>query len=82
MADDVTPKDRQRGLFIRPGSVHERDAAVRHAYLRGVVQSADRARYEEDAPPMSETAYELLRQEMLTLEALYPDLRRRPDSGA
>jgi len=76
MAEDVTPGGRQRGLFIPPGSVHERDAAVRHAYLRGVVQSADRAWYEDDAPPMSDTAYEVLRQEMLTLESMYPALRK------
>jgi DNA ligase (NAD+) len=49
-------------------------ARKRHAELAAEIETHDAAYYEEDAPTVSDAAYDELRKELLALEAKYPVL--------
>ena len=50
------------------------DASVRHAELVRDIRAADKAYYSDDAPVMTDGAYDSLRAELEALEAENPDL--------
>ena len=52
----------------------EADAKKRIAFLNREIKAADAFYYQEDAPVMSDAAYDELRKELLALEAEYPHL--------
>ena len=52
----------------------EADAKKRIAYLSREIKAADAFYYQEDAPVMSDAAYDELRKELIALEAEYPHL--------
>ena len=49
-------------------------ARARHAALSAEIAEADRLYHQEDAPEISDAAYDALRRELETLEARHPDL--------
>ena len=49
-------------------------ARKRHAELAGEIAEHDRAYFEEDAPTISDAAYDKLRKELLAIEEIYPSL--------
>ena len=58
-----------------PGPTLTADAArARHAALSAEIAEADRLYHQEDAPEISDAAYDALRRELETLEAQVPEL--------
>lgn len=52
------------------------DAKAELDRLHGVIEKADRAYYQEDAPEISDADYDTARRRYLEIEAAYPELRR------
>ncbi|WP_234356206.1 NAD-dependent DNA ligase LigA [Blastococcus sp. Marseille-P5729] len=57
-----------------PPAPDPRDAAERHAQLSVEIAEHQRRYYQDDAPTVSDAEYDVLFQELLDLEATYPDL--------
>ncbi|HEY2529769.1 MAG TPA: NAD-dependent DNA ligase LigA [Xanthobacteraceae bacterium] len=55
----------------------EREAAAEHARLAAEIAGHDRRYYQEDAPTVSDAAYDALRQRYTSIEARFPQLRTR-----
>ena len=54
--------------------MNEADAQKRIAFLSREIKAADNFYYQEDAPTITDAAYDALRKELLTLETEYPHL--------
>jgi DNA ligase (NAD+) len=55
----------------------EKQAKTEHARLEAEIAEHDRRYYQEDAPTVSDAAYDALRQRYNAIEARFPDLRTR-----
>src|ERR1700752_4621346 len=53
----------------------ERQAKAEHARLEAEIAGHDRRYYQEDAPSVSDAAYDALRQRYNAIEARFPDLK-------
>jgi DNA ligase (NAD+) len=62
-----------------PAATSAEDAAARVAELRRVIEEANTAYHELDAPTMPDSEYDQLFRELVELEAAFPDLQT-PDS--
>ena len=69
-----TQPDRATGAAGTPAATPDPDLAARAAELRAVIERANRAYYELDAPEMTDAAYDALFRELVELEAAHPDL--------
>src|ERR1700758_3971525 len=57
------------------GGLTEKQAKAEHARLEAEIAEHDRRYYQEDAPTVSDAAYDALRQRYNAIEARFPDLR-------
>jgi len=57
------------------GDLTEKQAKAEHARLGGEIAEHDRRYYQEDAPSVSDAAYDALRQRYNAIEARFPHLR-------
>src|SRR6201997_4411405 len=66
---------------IRPPveDLSEKQAKAEHTRLEAEIAEHDRRYYQDDAPTVSDAAYDALRQRYNAIEARFPDLRT-PDS--
>jgi DNA ligase (NAD+) len=56
-------------------SLTEKQAKAEHARLAGEIAAHDKRYYQEDAPAVSDAAYDKLRKRYQAIEARFPDLR-------
>jgi DNA ligase (NAD+) len=64
---------------VPPDALSEAQANAEHARLAAEIAEHDRRYYQEDAPTVSDAAYDALRQRYAAIEARFPQLRT-PDS--
>jgi len=62
--------------------VSEVEAKKRIAYLTREIKAADAFYYQEDAPVMTDAAYDALRKELIALETEFPHLAAKVSSSA
>jgi DNA ligase (NAD+) len=68
----MTPKDTSKPPVE---SLTEKQAQAEHARLAAEIAEHDRRYYQEDAPTVSDAAYDALRQRYTAIEARFPHLR-------
>jgi DNA ligase (NAD+) len=63
-----------------PAKLSEDEATAEWEGLAEQIRAADAAYYQEDAPTLTDAAYDTLRKRLLALEAKFPALKARADS--